>query len=78
MSIDYSAVLTANYPGAQWALNGDSYEGLTWLDDTPQPTQAELETEDDSLENFSQVMELSVREIEMYNKTLAELKLHSN
>lgn len=42
------------------------------------PTQVESENDDDSLENFSQVMELSVREIEMYHKTLAELKLHSN
>jgi hypothetical protein len=41
--IDYTAILTANYPGAQWTLNGDTYEGLTWLDKTPKPTQAELD-----------------------------------
>ena len=41
--IDYTAVLTANYPGAQWTLNGDTYDGLTWLSDTPKPTQAELD-----------------------------------
>ena len=41
--IDYAAVLTANYPGAQWTLDGDTYDGLTWLDDTPKPTQAELD-----------------------------------
>lgn len=43
MNIDYTAVLTANYPGAQWTLNGDDYDGLTWLEDTPKPTQAELD-----------------------------------
>ena len=43
MSVDYTAVLIANYPGARWTLNGDTYDGLTWLDDTPQPTQAELD-----------------------------------
>jgi len=43
MSTDYPAVLMANYPGAQWTLNGDSYDGLTWLDDTPKPTQKELD-----------------------------------
>jgi hypothetical protein len=43
MSVDYAAVLVANYPGAQWALNGDNYDGLTWLDDSPKPTQAELD-----------------------------------
>ena len=43
MTVDYSKVLTANYPGARWTLNGDTYDGLTWLDDTPKPTQAELD-----------------------------------
>jgi hypothetical protein len=43
MSVDYTAVLIANYPGAQWTLNGDTYDGLTWLEDTPKPTQAELD-----------------------------------
>ena len=40
---DYAAVLTANYAGTQWTLAGDDYSGLTWLDSTPQPTQAELD-----------------------------------
>jgi len=41
--IDYAAVLNANYPDAQWTLNGNTYDGLTWLSDTPKPTQAELD-----------------------------------
>jgi hypothetical protein len=41
--IDYSKILNANYAGAQWTLDGDTYEGLTWLDSTPKPTQAELD-----------------------------------
>lgn len=41
--IDYTAILIAHYPGTQWTLDGDTYDGLTWLDDTPQPTQAELD-----------------------------------
>jgi hypothetical protein len=40
---DYAAVLTANYPDALWQLEGDTYNGLTWLSDTPKPTQAELD-----------------------------------
>jgi len=40
---DYAAVLTANYPTAEWTLNGDTYDGLTWLSDTPKPTQEELD-----------------------------------
>ena len=41
--IDYTAILIANYPGTQWTLDGDTYDGLTWLDSTPKPTQAELD-----------------------------------
>ena len=40
---DYAAVLTANYPDSFWTLDGDSYDGLTWLSDTPKPSQAELD-----------------------------------
>lgn len=41
--IDYTQILTVNYPNAVWALSGDSYDGLTWLSDTPKPTQAQLD-----------------------------------
>ena len=40
---DYTAVLVANYPDAEWTLDGDTYDGLTWLSDSPKPTQAELD-----------------------------------
>jgi len=43
--IDYTAVLIANYPDSIWTLDGDDYSGLTWMSDTPKPTQAELETQ---------------------------------
>jgi hypothetical protein len=41
--IDYAAVLVANYPGAQWSLSGNDYDTLEWYDDTPKPTQQELD-----------------------------------
>lgn len=41
--IDYTAILTANYSGKEWALDGDTYDGLVWLSETPKPTQAELD-----------------------------------
>ena len=31
-------------PGEQWKLDGDDYAGLTWLDSTPKPTLAEIES----------------------------------
>lgn len=40
---DYAAVLSAIRPGAAWVLNGDDYDGLTWLDDSPKPTRKTLD-----------------------------------
>ena len=40
---DYSAVLTATHPGAQWSLSGNDCATLIWHDDTPKPSQAELD-----------------------------------
>jgi len=40
---DYATTLSVLYPDAEWTLNGDDYAGLTWLDDSPKPTQAELD-----------------------------------
>jgi hypothetical protein len=40
---DYVAVLTNNYPGAQWTLSGNDYDTLIWHDDTPKPSQADLD-----------------------------------
>jgi hypothetical protein len=40
---DLSKALFALYPTAKWTLNGDSYEGLTWLsNDIQKPTEQEL------------------------------------
>ena len=40
---DYTAVLNANHANERWVFRGDTYDGLTWLSDTPKPTQAELD-----------------------------------
>ena len=42
--MDISLILSRKYPGAEWTLNGDSYDGLTWLSEGDVPTLAELET----------------------------------
>ena len=41
--IDYPAILTRHYRNSEWTLNGDEYDGLTWMSDTPKPTKAELD-----------------------------------
>lgn len=37
-----SAKLSHYYPGAEWALNGEAYEGLTWFGPGDKPTEQEL------------------------------------
>ena len=34
--------LTHSHAGSEWILNGDDYTGLTWLSDTPKPTEQEI------------------------------------
>ena len=40
---NYAAVLTVNYSDYEWTLDGNTYEGLTWLSDSPKPSQQELD-----------------------------------
>ena len=69
--IDYTLILTKKYAGSEWTLNGDDYEGLTWLSDTPKPTQAELDALWDS--TLAQVADEKAQA--EATKTLAEAKL---
>lgn len=41
--IDYTLILRTEYPNDEWTLNGDDYEGLTWLSETPKPTKKQLD-----------------------------------
>lgn len=41
--INYIQILMLNYPNTNWSFEGDAYEGLTWQDSSPKPTQAELD-----------------------------------
>lgn len=43
MSIDYALVLKTKFAGQEWSLNGDDYEGLVWLSDTPKPSKKTLD-----------------------------------
>ena len=40
---DYANVLVMKYPGTKWVMNGDDYSGLDWQDESPKPSQAELD-----------------------------------
>jgi hypothetical protein len=41
--MDIAAILVSKYQGSEWTLDGDDYEGLTWLSETKKPTKKELE-----------------------------------
>lgn len=41
--LNYSQILTVNYPNAQWAMDNEDYSTLQWFSDTPKPTQEELD-----------------------------------
>jgi len=41
--IDYAAILIRRFEGREWKLEGDSYEGLTMLDDGPKPSKKSLD-----------------------------------
>jgi hypothetical protein len=44
--MDVTAALQSLKPGASWYLNGDTYEGLSWLDKTQtKPTEEEINKE---------------------------------
>jgi hypothetical protein len=43
--MDIKLILETNYLGKIWSLIGEDYEGLDWLDDSPKPTEEELEAQ---------------------------------
>ena len=42
--MDIAQVLTRRFKGAEWTLNGETYDGLTWLSPDPKPTKKTLES----------------------------------
>ena len=67
--IDYTAILATNYAGQQWTLNGDTYDGLVWLSDTPKPTQAELDAQWPQVDYETQYEIVSNTRHKEYSKT---------
>lgn len=40
--MNIALILEYKFPGQEWSLSGDNYEGLTWLSDSPKPTEQQL------------------------------------
>jgi hypothetical protein len=64
---DYPAVLTALYPGAEWSLSGDTYDGLTWLDDSPKPTKKKLDDAWPQVQHDLEVARIRAERANRYN-----------
>ena len=69
MTTDYSAVLSAKFAGSQWTMNGDNYDGITWLDETPQPSQAELDALWPQVQYETQVASVEQARLVAYEQT---------
>jgi hypothetical protein len=41
--INYATILLRRYAGKEWTLDGDDYDGLTWLSEGTKPTKATLD-----------------------------------
>ena len=41
--MDISLILSRKFAGSEWALSGDTYEGLTWFSEGEAPTEKQLE-----------------------------------
>jgi hypothetical protein len=61
--MDYSQILTKKYKGSEWVLNGNNYEGLNWLSDSPKPTKEKLESYWDEVQNEIQIEQLAKKEL---------------
>ena len=67
--MDIAVVLSDKYPGAQWSLDGDDYEGLTWLDDSPKPTKKALEALWPEVENARAIALVEAARAVAYRET---------
>jgi hypothetical protein len=41
--MNIAAILISKFGDSEWNLDGESYEGLTWLSETDKPTEADLQ-----------------------------------
>ena len=56
--IDYSAILTANYVGKEWSINGNDYSSLQWYSTGTKPTQAQLDAQWPQVNYSNQVAQI--------------------
>jgi hypothetical protein len=68
MNPDYALILSTKYVGLRWFINGDDYAGLEWLDDSPKPTQAELDAAWPEVQYANQYAAVEAARLAAYEK----------
>jgi len=69
MTPNYALILDALYANKEWTTNGNTYDGITWLDDSTQPTQAELDAAWPQVEYQTQCQAIEQQRLFAYEKT---------
>lgn len=66
--MDIALILTLNYAGSQWSLDGSEYSGLEWFSELPKPTEAELEAQWSDVQYQVAYDAVTVTRQQQYNK----------
>ncbi len=70
MKYDIPSALQALKPGAEWALHGEDYTGLNWLDSKQtQPTETEVNSKISELDNAEAMRLLRIERNTRITKT---------
>ena len=56
--INYVAILSTNYVGAEWVMTGNDYATLQWFSASTKPTQAELDAQWPQVDYSNQVAQV--------------------
>ena len=69
--MDFHVVLLELHNDKQWSMSGDTYEGLTWLDESPKPTEELLRSQ------YSEALQISLnkKRVTEIKKQLEEIDL---
>lgn len=60
------AILNYLRPGEEWALSGNTYDGLEWFSSTPKPTETELEAAWPTVQTELQAKEIDAKRRHAY------------
>lgn len=63
--MDIAKTLVLGYPESKWSLDGDTYDGLTWLSNTPKPTEEELRVKWEEVSNPPPVVTMRSLQLSM-------------